>query len=434
MAVVVLSLVLYNYLRKLRQKGVSPKYLPGSYLKGRWESWKPKGKYSSVDSSETRREPRRRDPSPAAEQIERQTTEAAGVNRNTSIRSIISLPPYSRQPKESEQILGREGERAGIDTVLETPETAEEEESRREDEMESLFQIRQARRREIAEREERRRLRREARQAGDYARLEQLRRDSLVRREQSSLASFVAENPSVPTVTSSALIAEHNARGRDRRVSSVAYAQVGQVRHDGTRIRSNSHESENSGLLSGAAPMGSHSRNGSEALLGVDALPRDRYRDRSDSGAVSISTMGSSFENVSRQPTNEEARPTTSRTTASSHSTESSISELDPEESDIGAERMIVSGTDSDESPSFPPEYEGHDWGDAPAYMSRANSVATQRNRNSGVFRAASSASRRLSIPAPTIQVEAPTGPNTPIGPNMITEEDEEETHPEHRV
>ena len=66
----------------------------------------------------------------------------------------MTLPPYSYSPKPTEQILGREGERAGMDIVAEFPGTADEEENRREDEMESLYQIRQARRQEIADSEE----------------------------------------------------------------------------------------------------------------------------------------------------------------------------------------------------------------------------------------------------------------------------------------
>ena len=72
-------------------------------------------------------------------------------DRNTSVRSVMTLPAYSQAPKETEQVIGREGERAGMDTVVEFPEDPAEEEARREEEMESLYQIRQARRQEVAE-------------------------------------------------------------------------------------------------------------------------------------------------------------------------------------------------------------------------------------------------------------------------------------------
>ncbi|KAJ9627137.1 hypothetical protein H2203_003598 [Taxawa tesnikishii (nom. ined.)] len=94
-----------------------------------------------------------------------ETTEG-GVDRHTSVRSVMTLPSYSATPRAGEGVLGREGERAGMDTVVEFPETNDQEEARREEEMESLYQIRLRRREEAAERDERRRLRREARERG----------------------------------------------------------------------------------------------------------------------------------------------------------------------------------------------------------------------------------------------------------------------------
>jgi hypothetical protein len=51
-----------------------------------------------------------------------------------------------------------------------------------------------------------------------------------------------------------AMIAEHQSRNRDRRVSSVSYADLGVARHDGTRIRANSNDDERP-LLDSAAPI-----------------------------------------------------------------------------------------------------------------------------------------------------------------------------------
>ena len=73
-------------------------------------------------------------------------------------------------------MLGREGERAGMDNVVELPETQDEEEMQRNGEMESLYQIRLARRAEAAEREARRQARREARARGDHIALAEIRR------------------------------------------------------------------------------------------------------------------------------------------------------------------------------------------------------------------------------------------------------------------
>jgi hypothetical protein len=165
----------------------------------------------------------------------------AGVDRHTSVRSVMTLPPYAPAPREDERVLGREGERAGMDNVIELPETADDEEGRREDEMESLYQIRLARRIEAADRE--------ARQM---------------------------------------LIAEHqsNTRARDRRVSSVAYGDLGVARHDGTRLRANSTESDNRPLLDSAASISGQS-NHSRAYSG-NTLDPDTHR-----RGLSVTSFGS---------------------------------------------------------------------------------------------------------------------------------------------
>lgn len=173
-------------------------------------------------------------------------TTTNGVDRNTSIRSVMTLPAYSSAARENERVLGREGERAGMDNVIELPETLDEEEMQREEEMESLYQIRLARRVEAAEREARRQARREARARGDVQALADIRR----RAEEAADLSV-----------SQMLIAEHQARQRSReqRVSSVAYGDLGVARHDGTRLRANSSESDNRPLLDSAASFASQS-------------------------------------------------------------------------------------------------------------------------------------------------------------------------------
>ena len=186
-----------------------------------------------------------------ANNAERQTgtgagTATAGVDRNTSVRSVMTLPSYSRSVRENERVLGREGERAGMDNVVELPETQDEEELQRNGEMESLYQIRLARRAEAAEREARRQARREARARGDTIALAEIRR----RAEEAADLSV-----------SQMLIAEHQSRtSRDRRVSSVAYGDLGVARHDGTRVRANSHDSDNRPLLDSAASISGRER------------------------------------------------------------------------------------------------------------------------------------------------------------------------------
>ena len=175
---------------------------------------------------------------------EPETQNNNGVDRNTSVRSVMTLPAYTPAARENERILGREGERGGIDTVVEFPETQDDEEGRREDEMESLYQIRLARRQEAREREERRQQRREARQRGDIEALGEVRRRAEAAAEESR---------------SQVLIAEHQTKNRDRRVSSVQYATLGVARHDGTRLRANSSESDNRPLLDSAASISGQS-------------------------------------------------------------------------------------------------------------------------------------------------------------------------------
>lgn len=216
------------------------------------------------------------------------------IDRNTSIRSVMTLPAYSPNPKPSEQVIGREGERAGMDVVVEFPETADEEEARRDNEMESLYQIRLARRREIAEREERRERRRQARERGDWVLLEQLRAE---RRDRNGSQGTLTGNEG-ETVTASSLLAEHRARGRDRRVSSVSYADVGHVRHDGSRVRASSQGSDSHPLLETAASM-AH-----------DESRRPSVHLRSFSGTSLVSQSTSELEQ--HRPVDDEARnPTT---------------------------------------------------------------------------------------------------------------------------
>lgn len=148
----------------------------------------------------------------------------------------MTLPAYQPSAHHNKQVLGREGERGGIDVVVEFPEDVDEEERMREEEMEALYQVRRARIRENEERDERRRLRREIRNRGDVA----------LREIQ---AQARATNAARAGQTVDELRAEHERikRERNRTVSSVSYADLGVARHDGTRIGVNREESERTG-------------------------------------------------------------------------------------------------------------------------------------------------------------------------------------------
>ncbi|APA08758.1 hypothetical protein SS1G_02535 [Sclerotinia sclerotiorum 1980 UF-70] len=276
-------------IRRTRIKHKNPKYIPTVFLKKKWENWDPQAhqyqlpdqndpheytgaagvgrSLSNRPSSSFNNAARNADGSAA-------DISAGGVDRNASIRSVMTLPAYNMTPGQNEQVLGREGDRGGIDVVVAFPETIDEEESQREAEMEALYQVRLARRRENEEREERRRLRREARERGDHVALRELQ-------------SRPANTATGPTVDE--LRAEHDRikRERQRAVSSVAYGDLGVARHDGTRLRANSderlransEESERQGLLHDAASMAASSRY--------------HRRDRSASSVVSIDTVNS---------------------------------------------------------------------------------------------------------------------------------------------
>ncbi|ESZ91837.1 hypothetical protein SBOR_7789 [Sclerotinia borealis F-4128] len=281
-----LALLFAIYLiRQTRIKHKNPKYIPTIFLKKAWESWEPEAhRYRLPEQNDPHeytgaagvsgvgRSLSGHPPSSfnnatrtAVDNIANNT--AGGVDRNTSIRSVMTLPAYNMTPGQNEQVLGREGDRGGIDVVLEYPETINEEETQREAEMEALYQVRLARRRENEEREERRRLRREARERGDHVALREL---------QSRPANTTTTGPSVEE-----LRAEHDRikKERQRAVSSVAYGDLGVARHDGTRLRANSDESERQGLLGDAASMAASSHY--------------HRRERSASSVLSIDTVNS---------------------------------------------------------------------------------------------------------------------------------------------
>jgi len=287
-----------------------------------------------------------------------------GVDRNTSIRSIMTLPAYSASARDSEQILGREGERAGIDLVIEYPETVDEEETRRDEEMESLFQIRQARRQEQAEREERRRLRREARARGDFETLNRLQRESRSRLENSTLLS-------------QQLITEHQSIDRQPRVSSVQYAEVGVARHDGSRIRAGSVESDSRPLLDSAASISGVS----PSIRPSSARQSMHNRGRSASSVLSISTTASDeiFFHPPSQRTNSgetedyEVISLDNRSRASSTGGQTPVLRdhdglAGDADGDLGEQHIPVED---------PPRYDDG-WGDAPPYESPTVTRAPQ--------------------------------------------------------
>ncbi|KAJ5960191.1 uncharacterized protein N7479_007341 [Penicillium vulpinum] len=324
--VVAIGVGTYFLCRQLRQRHCEPKYLPGKYLKQKWKEWSPgRASYGQVENSNGQDTSYRG----AGTAPEMQTND--GVRRDTSIRSIMTLPPYSPSPKPTEQVIAREGERGGMDIVMEYPETVEEQETRREEQMESMYQIRLQRRQELADREARRRERREAQSRGDFARLEQLNAENRARTQGRRAGTN-------STASASAILAEHQARERERRIASVSYAELGRVRHDGSRLRADSRNSEShdsdrrpllqSDAVSSTAP--SFEPSGSES------------RGNSVSSSMNDSNVATELEHLTSTTTHGSSRP---------------VSQTD--DGDLGMLNIPP-----------PPDYEHLDWGDAPAYQS----------------------------------------------------------------
>ncbi|KAI0179043.1 hypothetical protein GGR52DRAFT_286651 [Hypoxylon sp. FL1284] len=187
------------------------------------------------------------------------------VDRNTSVRSIMTLPAYRTKANENEQVIGREGERDGVDVVVEYP-TAEDLENMRDEEMEALFQIRLARRRERADRDERQRLASQARSRGDTV----------------ALSEIAAQRRAAHTDTTVDELRDAYGQIKEKRqraVSSISYHDLGVAQLNGTRVRANSHGSEGVGLLSDAASISVSMRSPSA---------QSHRRDRSASSVLSL--------------------------------------------------------------------------------------------------------------------------------------------------
>ena len=149
---IAISVIFLSYLvlKSIRVRQDNPRFIPTQYLKNKWTNWHPtgltgnKGSYSSRLQEDTSYGPTLHNGS-ARESANLGDLEQNGganegtVERNTSVRSVMTLPAYSKSVRDNERVLAREGERGGIDTVVEASETAEEEENRREEEMESLY-------------------------------------------------------------------------------------------------------------------------------------------------------------------------------------------------------------------------------------------------------------------------------------------------------
>ncbi|KAI1149044.1 hypothetical protein F4825DRAFT_67825 [Nemania diffusa] len=258
---------------------------------------------------------------------------ASNIDRNTSIRSIMTLPKYSNTANEGEQVLGREGDRNGVDTIIELP-SDEHVEALRDEEMNTMYQIRVQRRLQNADREERRRLVQEARERGDTAALEELRARRRAENENTAIEDLRETQGQIRMQ-------------RDRAVSSVSYHDLGVARHDGSRIRANSTESERVGLLSDAASISRSTRSPS-------AMSNGRV---SDIGSLAIDTHSPSLQSHRRMRSassvlslndNGEVSPRSSSTTP----------RLGGYHTRAGSSPEILTEADLGDSDMPPPDYE----------------------------------------------------------------------------
>ncbi|KAK0122052.1 hypothetical protein ONS95_010316 [Cadophora gregata] len=353
----VLALILgFYFIRRTRIKHKNPKYIPTPFLKKAWQKWNPSPmQYKLPNANEslepvstrTRASNRASNP-PSSFDANAVANATAGVDRNTSVRSVMTLPAYRPNALGNEQVLGREGDRGGIDVVIEFPETQDDEELRREEEMEALYQVRLARRRENEEREERRRLRREARERGDYVAL----------REITARARAASSTSAGQTVEE--LRAEHERikKERQRAVSSVSYGDLGVARHDGTRLRANSQDSERQGLLGDAASIAASSRyhrrdRSTSSILSVDTQTSDL-----PSPGLTRSRATSNLDSPRRGSQQTERRPSTSNEGRAGSSPEMIEHEDVPPNSPPGYENISLD-TPHDEHPHHepPPDY-----------------------------------------------------------------------------
>ena len=238
-----------------------------------------------------------------------------------SIQSIVTLPPYHISPLPSETLIAREGERGGVDTVVEYPEDGYQTEERREEEMQTIFEIREARRREQNERAARRAERAAAVAEKNWRRVRQMDAETRARLrsiDQSPAASFNRDRNHSSTgletglgelqPDSALLIVQLQAirdrNSRSKRIGSVSYAELGVARHDGTRIRGDSVDSDHRPLLDSASSIGrgrrgDHSR--ASSILSTTEPSRSRATlqisqdERPDSAISLYSHNGSGY-------------------------------------------------------------------------------------------------------------------------------------------
>ncbi|KAK6527126.1 hypothetical protein TWF281_010319 [Arthrobotrys megalospora] len=357
--VIIIAFVSYIILKSIRLRYKDPKYLPGSWLKKKWENWDVMGYQAAGGNSSGRNQNQARINRVARSRANIEANRA--LDRQNSVRSVITLPPYREMAEmDLERTIGREGERAGLDTIVQHPETAEEEEDRREERMQAMYELRLQRRAQRAAREAR---------SGNGS-VTTLGNDGGNGNGSSvSLTAMDMEAGGSGRTASELTAAILN--DRTRRLSEVSYAEVGYARHDGSRVRTTS-SNRNNAASSDSQPLladnasgsgaGRRSRAGSMLSLNTNVTDGRGSMDRRDSAEMLTG--------------------------------------------DIGAVRL-------------PPSYDGLDWGDAPPYMSpisppgRSDSAATRRRPVPGQ----EGQQQPGNLNVPVVRVIGASNPNSPMSP-----------------
>ncbi|RVD86282.1 uncharacterized protein DFL_004566 [Arthrobotrys flagrans] len=361
--IIILGFLTYIILRSIRLRYKDPKYLPGSWLKKKWQNWDVVGYQAAGgnNSSSSRSQNQARMLNRVARS--RANLEAnRALDRQNSVRSVITLPPYREMAEmDLERTIGREGEREGLDTIVQFPETAEEEEDRREERMQAMYELRLQRRAQRAARE--------ARSGNGSVTTLGNERNNNENGSSVSLTAMDMEAGGSGRTASELTTAILN--DRTRRLSEVSYGDVGYARHDGSRVRSTS-TNRNNGTSSDSQPLladnatggstGRRSRAGSMLSLNTNVTDGRGSMDRRDSAEM-------------------------------------------------------LTGADVSQA-RLPPSYDGLDWGDAPPYMSpvsppaRSESAATRRRPVPG-----QAAEQPGNLNVPLVRVIGASNPNSPMSP-----------------
>lgn len=277
--VFVFLFVVYLVIRSCRRSQPEPPRFFPEFLKRSWRKWRP-GSSPEINpnSAGPTHVPSSR--SLARRQRERDHAASTRIDRHTSVRSVMTLPEYRAiAAADRERTIAREGERGGIDVVIEFPETGEEEEGRREEHMQTLYEIRLARQIERAV----------VRESGDISAQQPARPGS----SHSTVRLVPADSLSTAQQLMAALASFSD---REPKLSKVQYAEIGVARHDGTRVRTSIDSErpptenglllETGSLLESGAPMGTIERSGNrsyharnESDLSVLETPERRSSD-----------------------------------------------------------------------------------------------------------------------------------------------------------